>query len=64
MIISSGDSLTEIIGWTEPDVDVVVRNAVTLMAATLGARAIFTISSHVWRLGTNLDTLDATLAAL
>jgi hypothetical protein len=64
MIISGGDSLTEIIAWTEPDADIEVRNAVTLMAATLAARAIFTISSHVWRLGTDLDILDATLAAL
>ena len=64
MIISGGDSLTEIIAWTEPDTDIEVQDAVTLMKATLTARAIFTVSGHVWRPGTDLEILDTALAAL
>ena len=64
MIISGGDHLTEIIAWTEPDADIEVQNAVTLMKATLAARAIFTVSGHRWKPGTDLEILDTTLAAL
>jgi len=64
MIISGRDHLTEIIAWAEPDADIEVQNALTLIKATLAARAIFIVSSHVWRPGTDLEILDMTLAVL
>jgi hypothetical protein len=64
MIISGGPYLAEIILWTEPDVDLEVRNPVTLLSAMLTARAIFTVSGHSWRFGTDAEILEATLAAL
>jgi hypothetical protein len=64
MSISGGPQLTEIISWTEPDADLEVKNPLTLISATLEARAIFTISGPNWRYGTDNDILEATLAAL
>lgn len=64
MLISGGDHLTEIIAWTEPDADIEVKDLVTSMKATLAARVIFIVSSHVWRPGTDLEILDNTLAVL
>jgi hypothetical protein len=64
MIISGGPYLAEIILWAEPDVDLEVRNPVTLLSAMLTARAIFTVSGHSWQFGTDAEILEATLAAL
>lgn len=64
MIISGGPFLAEIILWAKPDVDLAVRNPVTLLSAMLTARAIFTVSGTSWRLGTDGEILDAILAAL
>jgi hypothetical protein len=41
-----------------------VQNPVSLIGATLSARAIFTASGQTWRFGTDVEIFDATLAAL
>jgi hypothetical protein len=64
IIISGGPYRAEVILWAEPDVDLEVQNPATLLSATLTARAIFTVSGHSWRLGTDAEILDTTLAAL
>ena len=64
MIVSGGDSLTEVILWTESNADIEVRTPVSLLSAALFARAIFTISSDNWRIGTHVGILDAILATL
>jgi len=40
-----------------------VQNPVSLISATLSARALFTASGHMW-FGTDVEILDATLAGL
>jgi hypothetical protein len=50
--------------WTAAGADMEVQNPVSLIGATLSARAIFTASGHTWRFGTDVDIFDSTLAAL
>ena len=64
MIISGGPYLTEIILWTESDADIEVRTPVSLIGATLFARAIFTISSDNWNFGIHLEIFEAILGSL
>lgn len=64
MVISGDAFLTEVILWTESDADIEVRNPVSLISATLSARAIFTISGDNWCFGTQPGILDAILATL
>ena len=63
ILISGEPSLTEIVLWTAAGADMEVENPVSLISATLSARAIFTASGHMW-FETDVDILDATLAAL
>ena len=63
ILISGEPSLTEIVLWTTAGADMEVENPVSLISATLSARAIFTASGHMW-FETDVDILDATLAAL
>jgi hypothetical protein len=63
ILISGEPSLTEIVLWTAAGADMEVQNPVSLISATLSARAIFTASGHMW-FETDIDILDATLSAL
>jgi hypothetical protein len=63
ILISGEPSLTEIVLWTAAGADMEVQNPVSLISATLSARAIFTASGHMW-FDTDVEILDATLAAL
>ncbi|KAF8492733.1 hypothetical protein F5888DRAFT_1726917 [Russula emetica] len=63
ILISGEPSLTEIVLWTAAGADMEVQNPVSLISATLSARAIFIASGHMW-LETDVEILDATLAAL
>jgi hypothetical protein len=63
VLISGEPSLTEIVLWTTAGADMEVQNPVSLISATLSARAIFTASGHMW-FDTDVEVLDATLAAL
>ncbi|KAH9988907.1 hypothetical protein BJV77DRAFT_1019111 [Russula vinacea] len=64
ILVSGEPSLTEVIVWTAAGADMEVQNPVSLIGATLSARAIFTASGHTWRFGTDVEIFDATLAAL
>ena len=63
ILISGEPSLTEIVLWTKAGADMEVQNPVSLISATLSARAIFTASGHMW-FETDVEILDATLTAL
>jgi hypothetical protein len=63
ILISGEPSLTEIVLWTVAGADMEVQNPVSLISATLSARAIFTASGHMW-FETDVEILDVTLAAL
>ena len=63
ILISGEPSLTEIVLWTAAGADMEVQNPVSLISATLSARAIFTASGQMW-FETDVEILDATLAAL
>ena len=63
ILISGEPYLTEIVLWTTAGSDMEVENPVSLISATLSARAIFTASGHMWS-DTDVEILDATLAAL
>ena len=63
ILISGEPSLTEIVLWTAAGADMEVQNPVSLISATLSARAILTASGHMW-FDTDIEILDATLAAL
>jgi hypothetical protein len=63
ILISGEPSLTEIVLWTAAGADMEVKNPLSLISATLSARAIFTASGHMW-FETDVEILDATLAAL
>ena len=63
VLISGETSLTEIVLWTAAGADMEVQNPVSLISATLSARAIFTASGHMW-FETDVEILDATMAAL
>jgi hypothetical protein len=63
ILISGEPSLTEIVLWTAAGADMEVQNPLSLISATLSARAIFTASGHMW-FETDVEVLDATLAAL
>jgi hypothetical protein len=63
ILISGEPSLTEIVLWTSAGADMEVQNPLSLISATLSARAIFTASGHMW-FETDVDILGATLAAL
>ena len=64
ILVSGEPSLTEVVMWTAGGADMEVQNPVSLIGATLTARAIFTASGHTWRFGTDVEIFDATLAAL
>ena len=64
ILVSGEPSLTEVVMWTSAGADMEVQNPVSLISATLSARAIFTASGHTWRFGTDVEIFDATLAAL
>jgi hypothetical protein len=64
ILVSGEPSLTEVVMWTAAGADMEVQNPVSLISATLSARAIFTASGHTWRFGTDVEIFDATLAAL
>jgi hypothetical protein len=63
ILISGEPSLTEIVLWTKAGADMEVQNPVSLISATLSARAIFIASGHMW-FETDVEILDTTLAAL
>ena len=63
ILISGEPSLTEIVLWTAGGADMEVQNPVSLISATLSARAIFTASGHM-RSEKDVEILDATLTAL
>lgn len=63
VLLSGEPSLTEIVLWTIAGADMEVQNPVSLISATLSARAIFTASGQMW-FDTEVEILDATLAAL
>ena len=64
ILVSGEPSLTEVVMWTAAGADMEVQNPVSLIGATLSARAIFTASGHTWRFGTDVEIFDAILAAL
>jgi len=65
ILISGEPSLIEVVLWTAAGADMEVQNQnpVSLMSATLSARAIFAAAGHMW-FETDVEILDATLAAL
>jgi hypothetical protein len=63
ILISGERSLTEIVLWTAAGADLEAQNPVSLISATLSARAIFTASGHMLS-ETGVEILDETLAAL
>jgi len=64
ILLSGEPSLTEVVLWTAAGADMEVQNPVSLIGATLSARAIFTASGHAWRFGTDVEILDTTLGLL
>jgi F-box associated protein len=64
ILLSGEPSLTEVVVWTAAGADMEVLNPVSLIGATLSARAIFTASGSVWRFGKEAEILDSTLGAL
>ena len=64
ILINGEPFLTEIVAWTVPDADAEVQDLETLISAAGSARAVFTATGGIWRHGTKMKILDATLAAL
>ncbi|KAI0275198.1 hypothetical protein BC834DRAFT_36901 [Gloeopeniophorella convolvens] len=64
-IVLSGDrSRSDVLLWTEPDMDVEIDDPLTLVEATLSARAVFTTSGRRWKSGTDTAIFGELLTAL
>jgi hypothetical protein len=64
ILISGEKTRAEVFVWTVPDVDVEVRDSITLLGSALSARVFFSATGRGWVQGTDTVIFDALLAAL